>query len=196
MTRSTVQPSAVSLATSASRGCQSTLASKLLDLSRVEADKTLPSDPVDLDTAIDRVLAAFADVPGGDRLVVERLEEAPFSARIDPDDFALLLRNLVENALIHGDPGEPVEVLLASTTLEVVSGGPVLDTEDLARLARPFERGTGSRGAGLGLSIVEAAARAGGLAVRYASPPVGRSGGLSVKVSPVMATDLAGSARA
>ncbi len=66
--------------------------------------------------------------------------------------------------------------------LDVVNSGPVVDPAIAQRLVEPFERGgrTGTRGAGLGLSIVRSVAEAHG--GRLALTPR-REGGLAVRVT-------------
>ncbi len=80
-----------------------------------------------------------------------------------------MLDNLVENAIRHNDPGGWVRIDAGadsqSARISVQNGGPLLDEQQVARLAQPFQRlgaeRTGSRdGVGLGLSIVSAIATA------------------------------------
>lgn len=48
------------------------------------------------------------------------------------DPFAIVLRNLIENALVHGPPSAPIEVILEDNgPLRIFSGGLVLSAEDL-----------------------------------------------------------------
>jgi two-component system osmolarity sensor histidine kinase EnvZ len=76
-----------------------------------------------------------------------------------------LVANLLDNALTYGGP--PVEIATrfdsGSVVLEISDRGPGIAAEDIERLKRPFTRGeparTGTRGAGLGLAIVERIAR-------------------------------------
>ncbi|MEU7745783.1 ATP-binding protein [Nonomuraea sp. NPDC049158] len=100
-----------------------------------------------------------------------------------------LAENVIDNAITHNHDGGWIRLSAtadgAAALLVVETGGPVLDQEQVARLAQPFERlgtdrtGSGD-GAGLGLSIVAAiaAAHGGGLELR-ARP----DGGLRVTVS-------------
>ena len=75
-----------------------------------------------------------------------KLPEDPLSD-IDPDAFAILCRNLIENALKHGAAGTPVEVRLDSVgTFRVVNGGPQFRPRRSAA-DRPF-RAWGDRNRG------------------------------------------------
>lgn len=94
------------------------------------------------------------------RRIVLSLPERIVRSDLDPDAFAILLRNLVENGLRHARSDTPVEVSLESDgTLIVANHGPVLSAEDLGRLSQRFERGHAeTEGSGLGLAIVAASA--------------------------------------
>src|SRR4051794_22843536 len=99
-----------------------------------------------------------------------------------------LAANLIENGVRYNAPGGFVAVSTRAApdgaVLDVINSGPPVDPAVAARLTEPFERGgrTGTRGAGLGLSIVRAVAEAhvgrltltprpeGGLAVRVDIP--------------------------
>ncbi|HUR07026.1 MAG TPA: HAMP domain-containing sensor histidine kinase [Nonomuraea sp.] len=106
--------------------------------------------------------------------------------------------NVLDNAITHNHDGGWIRLTAtaggASALLVVETGGPVLDQEQVARLAQPFQRlgadrtGSGD-GSGLGLSIVAAiaAAHGGGLDLR-ARP----EGGLRVAISLPLAPARAG----
>lgn len=107
----------------------------------------------------------------------QRDPAAAVGARVEPGlplvsmDAALvaqLLDNLLDNALTHG-AGGPVELLArregGQLLLAVRDRGPSVPPADRARLFEPFERGptaSGTRGAGLGLAVCRAIARAHG----------------------------------
>jgi len=100
-------------------------------------------------------------------------------AWIDADAFAILARNLIENALKHGPAGQPVEVgLTADRALRVRNGGPPVGPELLTTLSQPFTRGqTLADGSGLGLAIARAIAGRSGGWLELASPVPGRGEG-------------------
>jgi two-component system OmpR family sensor kinase len=102
---------------------------------------------------------------------------------LDPDAFAVLARNLIENALKHGDPEGTVSVRLTEVALEVENDGPVIAADRLDRLTRRFERGpTRAEGSGLGLAIAAAICRGSGATLDLVSPAPGRADGFLARV--------------
>lgn len=126
---------------------------RLLQLSRIEAGIGLGRGPSDLLRILHLLIAdARPRSRHPIRLDDSDLESLPVAA--DADALAILLRNLLENALDHGTG--PVHLRLCgdgSLTIE----NPTTATE----FARPrFDKGAGSVGLGLGMSIIEAVAQA------------------------------------
>ncbi len=116
------------------------------------------------------------------------LPEHPVLSDLDPDAFGIICRNLIENALRHGAPDQPIEVSLEEDgTLSVANDGPVVPKEALGRLTRRFERGTAmADGSGLGLAIVAGIADRISSQLILQSPRPGRPSGFeAVLVLPV-----------
>lgn len=155
------------------------LSEKLLDLARAEAAGVARGSVQDLRP----VLALIAGDFGPQAALHLVLPPVPVVSAMDPDAFAILARNLIENALLHGQP--PVKVDLgADRVLTVVNGGPPLGPDSLARMTRRFERfDSGRAGSGLGLAIVEALVRNAGARLEFRSPVPGRSDGLRAAVT-------------
>ena len=111
---------------------------------------------------------------------------------LDPDAFAILCRNLVENALRHGAGDLAVEVTLtADGRLVVANDGPVVAREMLDRLTARFERANASTdGSGLGLAIVAAIANRIGSSLVLRSPRPGASSGFEASL--ILPTDSPG----
>lgn len=87
------------------------LAEKLLQLARAEGGGVVAERPHDMVP----ILAALIDDLGRDLRpgrIVLTLPDTPVPSRLDPDAFAVLARNLVENALLHGTPDTAVAVAL------------------------------------------------------------------------------------
>ena len=84
----------------------------------------------------------------------KRLRKASCEAAIDTDALAIVLRNLIENALRHGAEGGPVVVRIGDDArLSVINEGPAVPAP--SGLVKRFERGaTRADGSGLGLAIV------------------------------------------
>lgn len=160
------------------------LAEKLMQLAKAEGGRLLAEAPVDAVPIVRLVCEDLARTPGADRRLHIDLPAGPVVTRIDPDALSILVRNLVENALKHGAAGEPVAVRFGPDgRLQVVNGGPAVPAEQLARLSRPFERGTtAAEGTGLGLAIVDAIARGAGTRLVLQSPAPGRTDGFAADV--------------
>jgi signal transduction histidine kinase len=147
------------------------LASDLLDLSRLDSDAPLRSEPVELGELC-RAVAAEFELRAADRGV--RIEVVPpiaaCWAKGDPGAVARIVRILLDNALRFAPEHAPVTVTPAyhgeHATIEVRDAGPGVPPEERDRIFRRFERGTstgGEEGFGLGLAIGrELASRLGG----------------------------------
>ena len=126
----------------------------------------------------------FRNEGAEDRLRAEMPGEA--LSRIDPDAFAILARNLIENALKHSPPGTPIKIVLApSGSLSVGNEGPVIAADRLSHLKQRFERAkSGGVGSGLGLAIAESIARGANGSLDLFSPIPGKAGGFLALFDP------------
>jgi signal transduction histidine kinase len=103
-----------------------------------------------------------------ERRIVARLE--PIATLLcDRGRMAQMLSNLLNNALVHGDPARPVEVTASEENgvfqLTVTNAGPRIPDEIRRQLFKPFWRGSvkvSREGLGLGLFIVSEIARSHG----------------------------------
>ena len=159
------------------------LSERLLQLARAEGGRLRRDVAADL-RPVARLIAddlAHGAEPG--RIALSLPAEAVLSD-LDPDALAILLRNLVENALRHGSPDAPVEIALRQDgTLSVGNDGPVLPPDVLERLMDRFERaGATAEGSGLGLAIVAAIAERTGSTLVLHSPRPGRDTGFTAEV--------------
>jgi two-component system OmpR family sensor kinase len=161
------------------------LSEKLLQLARAESGIGLAAEPTDLVPVLRMVVGDFArSVQSRGRI---RLDVAPgtrLERAVDVDAFAIVLRNLVENALIHGATDEPVRVTVdPEGIVSVRNGGPVIPAERLRELTGRFRRGdTAGLGAGLGLAIADSFARHMGGRLELRSPPNGEEVGFETRL--------------
>ena len=172
-------------AVEAALGRLSRLSEKLLQLAKAEGGALLSESPQDLAQVLPLVLDDLRRDPAtAARLRIALPAGGHFLSAMDVDAFAILARNLVENALKHGASAGPVSVVLADDGwLSVTNEGPAVPPETLARLRRPFERGaTQATGSGLGLAISEAIAAGTGTRLDLLSPIPGQPSGFEARV--------------
>ncbi len=146
------------------------LAADLLDLSRIDAQVELRSEPVELGELSRAVLAEF-ELGTVERAIRCELQDggAPVWALGDPGSVARILRILLDNALRASPRGSRVVVELRSreqAVLSVCDEGPGVHASDRDLIFQRFQRGrdtSGQAGFGLGLAIGrELALRMGG----------------------------------
>jgi signal transduction histidine kinase len=158
------------------------LSAELLDLSRLDAGVPLRSEPIELVEVARSVLAEFEPrtALAGATITLTRSEQ-PW-AMGDPGSVAQILRILLDNALRHAPPGEPIQVDVGTNAgrpaVTVRDAGPGVAPADATRIFERFERAAGvegDSGFGLGLAIGrELARRMGGDLVLLGGPPGAR----------------------
>jgi signal transduction histidine kinase len=126
------------------------------------------------------VIADLAPAALDNGVALELATDEAVSVAVDGALLAVLLRNLLDNAVRHGGPPGPVTVHCMEGTdgarLEVADNGPGVDDAELAQLGHRFYRASSARGpgSGLGLSIVQRIAEGCGGTVRYRRGSAGR----------------------
>ena len=158
------------------------LVAKMLALARVESGQVNEAAASDLKSCICatvRQLETFATVRQVN-VVVHDLPAPPCIVPLSPDDCALIVSNLLLNALQHSPPQTQVELRLrtldGSAELTIQDHGEGIDPGVLPHVFERFYRGDPSRarttgGAGLGLAICKAALEKAGGATTLASEP-------------------------
>ena len=146
------------------------LAKDLLDLSRIDAQLELRSEPVELvETA--RAVSAEFDLRAREREVAIVLDPAGEGswAQADPGSVARIVRIMLDNALQVAPPHSRIEVRItngaAPPSIEVADEGPGVPEAERELIFERFKRGSerGEGGFGLGLAIgSELATRMGG----------------------------------
>jgi two-component system OmpR family sensor kinase len=158
------------------------LSERLLQLARAEGGRLRRDVTADLRPVARLIVDDMARMAGPGRILLT-LPDSAVMSDLDPDAFAILMRNLIENALRHGSEDSAVEVSLAlDGALTVGNDGPVVAAEDLARLTHRFQRArSDTNGSGLGLAIVAAIAERTGCELELSSPRKGRNSGFEAK---------------
>ncbi|HYZ11650.1 MAG TPA: ATP-binding protein [Actinomycetota bacterium] len=136
----------------------SRIVSDLLDLSRLESERP-PLEPVRLDDVVGEEVERIRTTGDGVRI---ESSVRPVTVRGARSDLALLLRNLLDNAVRYSPGGGGVQVRLSErdgrAILEVEDSGIGIPRRDLPRIFERFYRVDRARsretgGTGLGLSI-------------------------------------------
>jgi two-component system sensor histidine kinase QseC len=172
------------------QGCDraARLVEQLLMLARLDAQGSVARDSVDLAVLARRVAAELAPCAQARQQHLEVDAAGPCLLQGDETLLAVLLRNLLDNALRYSQRGACARVSLGSDSsgawLCVEDSGPGLAPADAARLGERFVRmaGSGESGSGLGWSIARRIAQVHGLAL-WAEPSA-RLGGLAVWLRP------------
>jgi two-component system OmpR family sensor kinase len=158
------------------------ISDKLLQLARAEAGITRTGKPVDLIPAINALVedCRRSGRAGDIELRMEGLTS--LIASVDMDAFGIALRNLIENALRHGEP--PVTISVTSQMIKVSNAGLAIPVETLAKLKTRFVRGeSDADGSGLGLAIADTIVKQAGWRLELASPRPGMSDGFEATIS-------------
>ncbi|WP_455273333.1 histidine kinase dimerization/phospho-acceptor domain-containing protein [Rhizobium herbae] len=156
---------------------------KLLQLARAEAGIGAGAGNVDLARVLELVVTDFErSDPGSRRLRFHREAGASLNGSYSEDAFAIVLRNLIENAVLHGDKAEPVDIRLEKGgVVRIINGAALLSPDELAAIRKRFGRGsTASPGSGLGLSIAERLLQQMNAGFEVLSPATGRADGFEV----------------
>jgi two-component system OmpR family sensor kinase len=164
----------------------SDLAEKLMQLSRVDAGLSVADRQVDLIPVLDLVVDDCAKrLEEPERIHYVKPAGARLLARMDMDAFAMVVRNLIDNAVNHGAAGGRIDVRVSPDgSVRVANEGPVVPPQVLAGLKRRFVRGeTRSAGAGLGLAIAETIVSQTGGELELFSPAQGRDDGFEARVN-------------
>ncbi len=162
------------------------LVEQLLTLSRLEAVDAPAMAPVDLRALTQRVVAEVAPKAIGKNQTLEFESPEPCSIPGNETLLAVLVRNLVDNAVRYSPQGARVKVAVQHRSgrivLSVDDSGPGLEDVDRERLGERFFRVPGSleSGSGLGWSIARRIAAVHGLEIQASRSA--ELGGLAVLV--------------
>lgn len=164
------------------------LVEQMLTLSRLEAGAERAHAPLDLAALARQEAATLAGAAIARGQVLTLRADAPCPIVGDATLLAVLLRNLIDNAIRYSPDGARIEVGVSGggdrwAELSVQDSGRGLADADLGRLGERFFRvlGTGREGSGLGWSIVHRVASAHGARVDVDRSPA--LGGLRVRVT-------------
>lgn len=165
------------------------LVEQLLVLARLDGQAPAPQRRIPLAEHAAAAVAESAGKAAKKNIDLGMTEDSDADAAVmaSPELVAVLLRNLIDNALRYVPAGSRVDVSVrragGRVVLRVADDGPGIPPAERARVVDRFYRvlGTGKEGSGLGLSIVAAIAESQGAALELGAGLGGR--GLGVTVS-------------
>ncbi len=171
------------------------LTEQLLTLARLEPEAPTRSfGDVDLPQLARDAVVARAALAQGKRIDLGIARSAPMHVRGDAASLAMLLANLLDNALRYTPEGGRVDVAIdeadGHAVLSVTDTGPGIPAAERARVFERFHRGTSATdapeagGSGLGLSIVRRIADAHDATVTLDAGPDGRGLAVTVHFAP------------
>jgi signal transduction histidine kinase len=161
-----------------------TLVADLLLLARADTGRRVGHEPVDLAQVMREACVEVAPLAADHELQVSagsNGERAAVRVEGSGDELHRLVRNLLENAVVHTPAGTHIEAVLhvdeGAATIDVLDDGPGVPRNLRGRVFERFVRGEGDGGAkpgtGLGLAIVQAVAERHGGSVEVGDAPGG-----------------------
>lgn len=161
------------------------LVQQLLTLARLDPDEPgSKAETCDLQALAGTAVAELAPFALSKKIEIDLAEGAAVETTGHAGLIAILLRNLIDNAIRYSPEGGSVQVRASrdgqAATLTVTDQGPGLPADERDKVGQRFYRvlGTEEYGSGLGLSIVKRIAELHGASLGLEDGPQGR--GLSV----------------
>jgi signal transduction histidine kinase len=157
---------------------------KTLELARLEGGGSLAEQAIRLDPWLPRVLGSIVATESGEAQVETTVDPGLPAIRGDTSAVQMILRNLVENSVRHGDVARvaiEVQVRRAGDGVELrYSDSGRGHDGDHERLGRLFQHGSSARGTGMGLYLVRVLMDRMGGTVRFGAAP---GGGFEARLS-------------
>jgi two-component system phosphate regulon sensor histidine kinase PhoR len=163
----------------------------ILQVTKIEAREfAISREPVDVNEAIDRVLARLTPLAEEKNISIFCKLEPLFSIEADPTLLEEMIHNLVENAIKYTPKGGQIHVHSSEEderiVVSVLDSGPGIPIEDQDRVWNKFTRGlkteSTATGSGLGLYLVKYFVELHGGTVFLESPLGSQYGGAGTKI--------------
>ncbi|MDX2370211.1 MAG: HAMP domain-containing sensor histidine kinase, partial [Colwellia sp.] len=162
----------------------SNLSEKLMQLAKAEGGGLLSTEQHNLISLLILIVDDSQRSHSEKTITLTLPKNNEYMSIIDPDAFAILIRNLLDNAIKHGGRNQPVEISFsANGILSIVNASSIIPADTLAQLRRRFVRSNISvQGMGLGLAIADAIVSGVGATMTFNSPATGQANGFEVNV--------------
>jgi two-component system OmpR family sensor kinase len=162
----------------------SNLSEKLMQLAKAEGGGLFSAEQHNLISLLKLIMDDSQRSHSEKTITLTLPKKNEYMSIIDPDAFAILIRNLLDNAIKHGGRNQPIEVSFsANGLLNIVNASSVIPADTLAQLRRRFVRSNSSvQGMGLGLAIADAIVSGVGATMTFNSPATGQVNGFEVNI--------------
>ncbi len=162
----------------------SNLSEKLMQLAKAEGGGLLSAEKHNLISLLILIVEDSQRSQSAKKITLTLPKNNEYMSVIDPDAFAILIRNLLDNAIKHGGRNQPVEISFsANGTLNIVNASNVIPADTLVKLRRRFVRSNNTvPGMGLGLAIADAIVSGVGATMTFHSPATGQADGFEVNI--------------
>lgn len=138
------------------------LVEQLLTLSRLTADRvSLRTDMFNVERVVTKVMSELSSMAKEKKITLSSHKDKLSMIHGNPDTIAILIHNLIRNAIIYTPLGGKVHVTVQQSdndvTLRVADNGPGISPEKRENIMQRFQKAdTGTKtGTGLGLAIVK-----------------------------------------
>ncbi|MDQ0318460.1 two-component system OmpR family sensor kinase [Pararhizobium capsulatum DSM 1112] len=161
------------------------LAEKLLQMSRAEAGLGIVDKEIDLLPVLGLIVQDFERSSLGSGRMDFIVEDGVDLQRATSQDaFAIVVRNVLENALIHSPPKSKIDVRVQKDgCICILNDANVIEPQVLAGLTTRFMRGpTKAAGSGLGLAIAKRLVEEMKGRLILASPARGKTAGFEARI--------------
>lgn len=139
----------------------------LLLLSKIENRQFLLQELVSINELVKKAGDDFSDQLAFSKINLELTEEANCSVMMNPDLAAILVNNLIKNAIVHNHPRGSIQILVKDAALIIKNTSETSELDQQALFTRFHKEKQSKTSTGLGLAIVKAIADLFHLTVTY-----------------------------
>lgn len=158
---------------------------RLLQKSRAESGASSGSYASDAIAVAELVIDSYYYLPGDRKLVLDDSGIDAMPVAIDQDALAIVLQNLIDNAVANSPQDSVIQISISSDTgIHIINDCPIVPPEELTRIQSRFQRGSSAAhgGFGIGLSIVQQILAQAGGSLELKSPATGSPSGFEAIV--------------
>lgn len=128
----------------------------LLLLSKIDNQQFIEEETIDFNKLIERTINDFEDFAAHRNIDLKVVSNYDIQYRMNKDLAAVLITNLIKNAVVHGAEGRSVEILIAADSISVRNFGGAVALDQTHFFKRFKKNSSDKESTGLGLAISKA----------------------------------------